>query len=64
MFWSLLLNVILGLEEKFQGMFFGHAFSKCANMPQMMTKFVRTWNMCLLNLPKKICKNHYLTKEI
>jgi hypothetical protein len=31
-------------------------FPKHANMPQLMTKFVRTWNMCLLNLARQICK--------
>ncbi len=33
----------LGLDESFQGTYFGHAFSKvCQFMPQLMTKFVRT----------------------
>ncbi len=31
----------LGLEESFQGTCFGHFFPKCANMPQLMTKFVK-----------------------
>jgi len=30
------------LEESFQGTYFGLFFSKRANMPQLMTKFVKT----------------------
>jgi len=33
---------ILGLKESFQQTCFGHCFPKHANMPQLMTKFVRT----------------------
>jgi hypothetical protein len=31
-----------GLEGNFQGTCFGHVFSKRANMPLLMKKFVRT----------------------
>ncbi len=31
----------LGLEESFYGTCFGHFFPKHANMPQLMTKFVK-----------------------
>jgi hypothetical protein len=39
----------LGLEKKIQRTCFDHVFSKTC---QYATKFVRTWNMCLLNLPR------------
>ncbi len=33
---------ILDLEESFQGTCFDHVFSKTCDMPQSMTKFVKT----------------------
>jgi hypothetical protein len=38
-------------------------FPKHVNMPQLMTKFVKTRNMYILNLPRQICKNALLGKK-
>ncbi len=42
----------LGLETNFQGSYFGHVFSKHANMIQQMKKYAKISNMFLLNLHK------------
>jgi hypothetical protein len=47
----------LGLEESFQGTYFGHVFSKAYQYVTTNEIFCRSLNMFLLNLPRKICRN-------
>jgi hypothetical protein len=68
---SIVKGETLDLKGNFQGTCLVMFFLECVNMPLLMKKFVRTWNMCLLNLLKHICKNallgqilHYLVKVI
>lgn len=43
---------ILNLKENFQGRCFEHFFPKLLNMPPLMKKFVRAWDMFLLKKNK------------
>ncbi len=41
---------VLGLDESFQGNYFGHVFKRHVNMVQLMKRFVKTVNLFLSNL--------------
>jgi hypothetical protein len=49
---------ILGLDESFQGVCFGHVFfPKHANMLLLTKKFTRISSLFQSNLPSQVCKN-------
>jgi len=48
---------VLGLEDSFQGIIFGHAFFKSCQCATTYEKFAKTWNMCLSSRHKGICKS-------
>jgi hypothetical protein len=48
---------ILGLDESFQGTWFGHAFFKTCQYGTTKDFFAKTSNMCPLRLLNQIYKN-------
>jgi len=62
--WNLLSNVRLWVWKKaFKDLLMVMVSPKCANMPKLMKQFIRAWNMCLLSLPRQICKNELLAQK-
>ncbi len=64
MLWSLLLNVILGLEESFQWTCFGHAFSKVCQYATTNDKVCKNLKYVYIKFAYENFRNHYLAKEI
>jgi hypothetical protein len=48
---------VLGLNENFQGICFGHVFSKACQYPTINERFAKSLDLFLSSLINQICKN-------
>jgi len=48
---------VLGLDENFQGIFFGHPFSKACQCANTNEKFAKISSLFQSNIHSQICRN-------
>ncbi len=48
---------VLGLDEVFQGTYFGHVFLRFISMLQLVERFAKTLDLFQSSLPNQIYKN-------